>query len=75
MIHVLPAIMVTYSVCTPHLILHMAHHPVVHMAPHMVFQMELHMTLHMALHMVLLCKWNLFIMKWMFTRSTHLGHF
>jgi hypothetical protein len=43
---------VTYSVCAPHPILHMAHHPIIHMPPHMVFQMEL----NMALHMVLLCK-------------------
>jgi hypothetical protein len=52
----LPAIVVTYYVCAPHLILHMARHPVIHMAPHMVFQMALHTTLHMVLHMVLLCK-------------------
>ena len=44
----LPAIVVTYYVCAPHLILHMACHPFIHMAPHMVFQI--------ALHMVLLCK-------------------
>jgi hypothetical protein len=50
----LHAIVVIYSICIPH--------PILHMALHLVFQMALHpvfrMVLQMALHSNLVCKWK-----------------